>query len=170
MKGFPNEPGPMNQLEAAPVKKPEEAPAPKGGQAAARPPAQEPKSAAPVSAPSGGGEALPSVETKQLVLRAIFGVDHELTHQQIMQRARTLPGVKNIASVDAEAAGALKKVRELVSSIGFWDPGDTVLSSPEGTFDFISAGRTTLAILREGGYSPGVRETLILIAQEIDKL
>ena len=134
-------------------------------------PAAEDKAAAPAPAatPAPGGP-LPSDETKQLVLRAIFGVDRELTHQEILQRARSLPGVKNIAPVGSEAAGALAKVRDLAGSIGISDPSDIVLSCSEGVFDFINAGKTTLAVVREGNYSAGVRETLIIIAQEIDKL
>ena len=197
MKGFSGEPKPMNQLEAAPVdKKPETTvpsvpkltPTADSKPAVPAPPATPPPvapatpappaaSAAPApattpapAAPAAAAVGLPDEGTKQLVLRAIFGVDHELTHQQIIQRARTLPGVKNISTVNAEAANALSTVRELVGSLGFGSASDIVLSSPEGAFDFISAGGTTLAILREGEYAPGVRETLILIAQEIDKL
>lgn len=134
------------------------------------PPAEsKPAPAAPVAAPAAGGP-LPTGETKQLVLRAIFGVDRELTHQEIMQRARSLPGVKHIAPVGAEAAEALAKVRGLAGSVGIGDPNDIVLSCSDGVFDFISGGNTTLAVVREGKYSAGVRETLIIIAQEIDKL
>jgi hypothetical protein len=146
MKGFATEPAP--------------APAP---------PAEN-KPAAVAPAPTPAGSPLPTGETKQLVLRAIFGVDRELTHQEILQRARSLPGVKNIAPVGSEAAGALSKVRDLAGSVGISDPNDIVLSCSEGVFDFISAGSTTLAVVREGKYSAGVRETLIIIAQEIDKL
>lgn len=176
MKGFPEEPKPMGQLEAAPVEPAKPAPpaVPAKPEAKTEPakPAPAPPAPAPSSipAPSPLSDGLPTTETKQLVLRAIFGVDHELSHQQILQRARTLPGVKNLSAVDAEAIAALGKVRSLVGSIGLGSADDLVLSNSEGVFDFISAGSTTLAILRDGEYAAGVRETLILIAQELDKL
>ncbi len=107
---------------------------------------------------------------QQLELRAIFGVDHALDQQEIIQRARTLPGVRNVAVVGAHEASALSNFRQAMQGMGFGDSNQMKLNAGGGDIDFLSEGGTTIAVLHEGNYAPGVQETLIIVAREIGKL
>ena len=44
------------------------------------------------------------------------------------------------------------------------------LNFGSGSVDFITEGDTTLAVLQQGPYAPGVQETLIIVARELNKL
>ena len=107
---------------------------------------------------------------QQLELRAIFGVDHILSQDEILQRARTLPGIRNVAVIGGEEASALSNFRQALQGMGFGNSDEMKLSSGGGTVDFLSEGDATLAVLREASYAPGVKETLIFVAREIGKL
>ncbi len=149
------EPAPAQQ--AQPVYTPQPASAPQASQ-----PVQP---AAP--APSA---STPAPAFQQLELRAIFGVDHVLDTQEILQRARTLPGIRNIAVVGRQESAALSNFRQAMQSMGFGDSSEMKLSSGGGSVDFLTEGETTIAVLLEGSYAPGVQETLIIVAREIGKL
>ena len=116
---------------------------------------------APVPAPT---------EIKQLELRAIFGVDHELSRQEMMQRARTLPGIKNVSPISGDEVAALDTIKSCMANLGFGKSESILLSCPNGVIDFITYGTATLAVVHESDYAPGVRETLIIIARELDKI
>ena len=112
----------------------------------------------------------PSPAFQQLELRAIFGVDHVLDRQEIIQRARTLPGVRNVAVVGQQEASALSNFRQAMQGMGFGDSEEMKLNSGGGDVDFLTEGETTIAVLHEGAYAPGVQETLIIVAREIGKI
>ena len=109
-------------------------------------------------------------EIKQLELRAIFGVDHELSRQEMMQRARTLPGIKNVSPISGDEVAALDTIKSCMANLGFGKSESILLSCPNGVIDFITYGTATLAVVHESDYAPGVRETLIIIARELDKI
>lgn len=170
---------------AAPVRsEPQPAPAPKPEPTpvAQRRPEPEP-TPAPAPTPRAEAEAQPSFapdkpvveesvtsETKQLELRAIFGVDHELSQLEIMQRARGLPGILNVSKANSKEVEALGLLKGCASKLGLEENDPVVMSSPQGFIDFVSCEGTSLAVLREGKYAPGVRETLIICARELAKL
>ncbi|MFK7911222.1 MAG: hypothetical protein AB8F34_11580 [Akkermansiaceae bacterium] len=112
----------------------------------------------------------PAPAFQQLELRAIFGVDHPLDQQEIIQRARTLPGVRNVAVVGEHESAALSNFRQAMQTMGFGDSREMKLNAAGGDVDFLSEGETTIAVLHEGTYAPGVQETLIIVAREIGKL
>lgn len=107
---------------------------------------------------------------QQLELRAIFGVDHLLNQQQIIQRANSLPGVRNVAIVGQQEASALSNFRQAMQSMGLGDSHDLKLNSGGSDVDFLTEGETTIAVLHEGHYAPGVKETLIIVARELGRL
>ena len=109
-------------------------------------------------------------ETKQLELRAIFGVDHELSYQEIMQRVRGLPGILNVTKINSKEVEAVQILQECTSKLGLREGESIVMSCSQGLVDFLEFKGTSLAILRKGKYFPGVRETLIICARELDKL
>jgi len=106
----------------------------------------------------------------QLVLRAIFGVTQELNKNEILQRARTLPGVRNLHLVGSDEAKAMSDLRASLERMGFGDQNSMSLHTDAGTIDIIEEPGATLAVLHEGGYGAGVRETLIIVARELARL
>lgn len=144
------------------------APAPQVQQPA---PAQVAPSALAAAAPAAAATPQkPAPAFQQLELRAIFGVDYPLDQQEIIRRARALPGVRNVAVVGRQEASALSNFHQAMQSMGFGDSHEMKLNAGGSDVDFISEGETTLAILHEGTYAPGVQETLIIVAREIGKL
>lgn len=109
-------------------------------------------------------------EMKQLELRAIFGVDHELNQQEILQKARSLPGVLHIAKINAKELAALETLHSCANRLGIDDDQPLVMSCPDGFIDFLSYQDTSLAVLRNENFAPGVRETLIIVARELERL
>lgn len=96
-------------------------------------------------------------ETSQLVLRAIFGVTRELDRGEILQRARTLPGVRNLHIVGQSEGAAMASLRESIQRMGFGDQASLALTTSGGVVDIIEEPGTTLAVLHEGTYAAGVR-------------
>ena len=111
-----------------------------------------------------------SDRTKQLELRAIFGVDHELSHQEIMQRMRDLPGIINIAEINSSEAKAFGALKSCALKLGLAREDPVFVRSARGVIDFVSYKGTTLGILLEGTYGPGVRETLYICTRELERL
>jgi hypothetical protein len=162
----------VQQVAPAPSKveqAPEPEPTPRP-QAQPQPQAEAPakkKSFVPVR-PSAGKPV--TSEIKQLELRAIFGVDHELNYKEIMQKARGLSGIVHVAKVNGKESAAIEALQGLASKLGLDEDEPIVLSCPEGFIDFICCDETSLAVLRNDDYAPGVRETLIIVARELEKL
>lgn len=109
-----------------------------------------------------------SYSIKQLELRAIFGVDREMTKEEIIQRSRSLPGIRQIARGNEQDIGAVDALKQVISNLGF---GNNPLRLYSGSvpIEFIREGGTLLAVQTDGGFAPGVRETLMLVARELDK-
>lgn len=136
---------------------------------------QEPAAAAPAStmqtqsASSFGGDFLSdSSSIRQLELRAIFGVDRELSADEILQRARALPGVRHISRVAAREVTAIEGLKNLLPALGL--PGPLKLYAGNTPVDFIREGGVLLAVQTDGGFAPGVRETLMIITRELGRL
>ena len=107
---------------------------------------------------------------EQLEIRAIFGVDHALDANEMIQRARSLSGVGTVAAVAGKEQQALADFRSAIKTLGLGDPDLMEINFGSGSVDFIVEGNTTLAVLQQGPYAPGVKETLIIVARELDKL
>lgn len=144
-------------------------------------PAEEPKPATPepksepapqpapaVAATSASGDS-DSSSIKQLELRAIFGVDRELTESEILQRSRSLPGIRNLARVSGAEAGAVDSIKRLIGGLGFGD-GQVKLYCGSAPIEFVREGSVLLAVQTDGGFAPGVRETLMIVARELGKM
>lgn len=136
----------------------------------AQPPQQQPAQNQGYGSQQTRPSTRASGATRQLELRAIFGVNHELTRDEILQRARSLPGVRNISVVDPAGARALEVLQSTINQIGFADGESVGLHCPGGMIDFITEGGATVAVLHEGEYAAGVCETLIIACREISKL
>jgi hypothetical protein len=118
---------------------------------------------------SFGGDFLSdSSSIRQLELRAIFGVDRELSADEILQRARALPGVRHISRVAAREVTAIEGLKNLLPALGL--AGPLKLYAGSTPVDFIREGGVLLAVQTDGGFAPGVRETLMIIARELGRL
>lgn len=142
-------------------------------------PAAQPAPAAP--APAFAAPASPSAPAKteepqsdsfhirQLELRAIFGVDREMNAEEILQRSRALPGVRNLARLNPQDMASIDAVKNLLPNLGFGG-GALKLYSGSVPLEFIREGSVMLAVQTDGGFAPGVRETLMIVARELGKL
>jgi hypothetical protein len=109
-----------------------------------------------------------SFSIRQIELRAIFGVDREMNPEEILQRARALPGMRNIARLSPQDIRALDALKQLLPNLGFGG-GELKLYSGPVPLEFIREGSVILAVQTDGGFAPGVRETLILVARELGR-
>jgi hypothetical protein len=133
--------------------------------------------ATPVAQPSQPASVAAHHETyesdshsiRQLELRAIFGVDRELTADEILQRSRSLPGVRHLARLAPQDAGVLDGLKRLISGLGFGS-GQVKLYSGSVPIEFIREGNVLLAVQTDGGFAPGVRETLMIVGRELGRL
>ncbi len=133
------------------------------------PAAQAPVSpAAPAVAASDDSQS-DSFSIRQLELRAIFGVDREMTPDEIMQRTRALPGMRNIARVAPEDMATIESLKTLLPNLGFGS-GTLKLYSGSVPLEFIREGSVLLAVQTDGGFAPGVRETLMIVARELGRI
>lgn len=109
-----------------------------------------------------------SFSIKQLELRAIFGVDCEMTKDEIIQRSRSLPGLRHMALLSEQDTVIVEALRQVVSNLGF---GKSPIKIYSGSLpiDFIREGNILLAVQTDGGFAPGVRESLMLVARELNK-
>jgi hypothetical protein len=142
----------------------------------ATPPAQEVSPAAtpaatpaPVAQEHSPDPLSDSFSIRQLELRAIFGVDREMNTDEILQRSRALPGMKNIARVNAQDMGTIEALKSLLPNLGFGS-GGLKLYAGSIPLEFIREGPVLLAVQTDGGFAPGVRETLMLVARELGRL
>lgn len=164
---------PFGFAEEAPVAKPVEAPAkPAETPAAPAPAAAVPAPApAPVSAPAAesGGFDSDSGSIRQLALRAIFGVDRDLGAEEILQRARSLAGIRHVARVPASENATIDALKRVIGGLGF-GAAQVKLYCGSAPIEFIREGDVLLAVQNDGSFAPGVRETLMIVARELGKL
>jgi hypothetical protein len=151
---------------------------------AVAPPAQQPEAVAPappapvVAPPPAQVAATPaptdesqsdSFNIRQLELRAIFGVDREMNADEIMQRSRALPGMRNIARISPSDITTIDALKHLLPGLGFGS-GALKIYCGSVPLEFIREGPVMLAVQTDGGFAPGVRETLMIVARELNRI
>jgi hypothetical protein len=158
------------QVPAAFAAAPEPAPAP-FVQTPAPVQAAAPVVQAPAAAPAQpfDDSQSDSFNIRQLELRAIFGVDREMNADEILQRSRALPGMRNIARVATAEMATIDSLKTLLPNLGF-GTGALKLYAGSVPLEFIREGSVMLAVQTDGGYAPGVRETLMIVARELSRL
>jgi hypothetical protein len=165
----------MEGMPAAPPASP--APFPQWGQPSpsAVPAAQTPAASLPAqpfaAAPQpfhANGLVSDSSSIRQLELRAIFGVDRELNADEILDRARALPGLRGIARVASNEAVAIDSLSNLAAQLGAIGP--LKLYAGNVPVEFIREGSVLLAVQTDHSFAPGVRETLMIVARELGRL
>jgi hypothetical protein len=106
---------------------------------------------------------------RQLELRAIFGIDREMNADEIMQRTRSLPGIRHIARIHSHEIASLDALKKSLHSLGL-HAESLRLSNGHTSIDFFRHGQTALAVQVDGAFAPGIRETIMIVARELDKL
>lgn len=128
----------------------------------------KPLAEAEVSVPSNPAPDSRPVDERQLVLRAIFGVAHNLDRNEILKKASSLPGIISVQALGRAECAALGV---LLDGIKRLDQGaDLKLVSSQGSVELIKDGATTLFVLHEGVYRPGVREILTIVARGLSQV
>ncbi len=159
---------PARQIPAVFAQPAQPAPVQQAAPAATQAPASAPAPASKVD--TGFDESnSDSFSIRQLELRAIFGVDREMTTEEILQRSRSLPGMKNIARVNQQDMSTIEALKNLLPNLGFGS-GALKLYAGSVPLEFIREGQVLLAVQTDGGFAPGVRETLMLVARELGRL
>lgn len=125
--------------------------------------------AAPASQPQDQDSQSDSFNIRQLELRAIFGVDREMNADEILQRARALPGMQNLARMSSQDMATVDAVKKLLPALGFGS-GALKLYSGSTPLEFIREGSVMLAVQTDGSFAPGVRETLMIVARELGRI
>ncbi len=92
-----------------------------------------------------------------------------MSPKEIFERCRALKGIQNIAWVNAEDMATIEALKNLLPNLGF---GSSVLKlyADSVPLEFIREGSVLLAVQTDGGFAPGVRETLMLVAREFGRL
>ena len=117
------------------------------------------------AAPASAGQS-----TRQLELRAIFGAEGEMSRDEILTRAKGLPGIREVAVVGPGEVAAVQTMGDVLARFGYGGAGAWQVTCSGGVMDFISGEGATLAVLREGRYAAGVWETLMIVARELGRL
>lgn len=127
-------------------------------------------SPAPASTAAGfEGFESDSASIRQLELRAIFGVDREMNEDEILKRSRALPGIRHLARMATQDAGAVDAIKRVLGSLGFGG-GQVKLYCGSAPIEFIRENQVLLAVQTDGGFAPGVRETLMIVARELGRM
>lgn len=139
------------------------------------PPLATAGAAAPVAASPGPlSSSVPSSAAdpqpiRQLELRAIFGVDRELTENEMLDRSRRLSGIRQLSRISPEQLAAIENVGKSLESLGF-SGVQVAITCANQPIEFIRDGKAVLAVQTDGSFAPGVRETLMIVARELAKM
>ncbi|MEP4078764.1 hypothetical protein [Haloferula sp.] len=129
-------------------------------------PAKSTPAASTPSSPVGESD---SSSIRQLELRAIFGVDRELSEAEILQRSRALPGIRHLGRIANADIGMIDGIKKVLSNLDFGG-GEIQLQCNNAPIDFVREGSVLLAVQTDGSFAPGVRETLMIVARELGRM
>lgn len=108
------------------------------------------------------------VDDRQLVLRAIFGVAHDLNRDEILKRASELAGIVSVKLLGRAERAAFSVLRDGIHELGHSSNLEVV--SNEASVELIHGEATTLVVFYKGEYRPGVREILTIVAREFSQI
>jgi hypothetical protein len=107
--------------------------------------------------------------SSQLELKAIFGADRDMAAEEILHRTRSLPGIRHVSRVNEFDVNALDSLKKSLSVLGFGD-ANFRLYGGSAPVEFVRDGQVLLAVQTNGGFAPGVREILKIVARELRKM
>ncbi len=162
-------------------------------------PAAAPAQAAPAPAqPAAPAQAAPGFEfgfesdPKQLILRALFGVEQPLSLEDVLDRLASFDGLQVCVLIDkqsgaakasrgadegktkafeAQAQQAYNKVISLAEDLQVTNAESFTLRTGQGAMSFFNAPKACLAVLQDAvQFQPGVRERLTLVTRELSEM
>ena len=77
--------------------------------------------------------------------------------------------MRNIARVATQDMATIESLKSLLPNLGF-GTGGLKLYAGAVPLEFIREGPVLLAVQTDGGFAPGVRETLMIVARELGRL
>ena len=92
-----------------------------------------------------------------------------MSTDEILQRTRSLPGVKHVAKIGYSDVVALESLKATLQGLGFGG-GNIRLYSGSVPIEFVRDGQTMLAVQTDGGFAPGVKEAIMIVARELEKM
>lgn len=107
------------------------------------------------------------VAERQLILRAIFGVAHDLNREEILSRASSLSGIVSVQVLGSAELAAFRVLRDGIQMLGH--AVDLKVVSKKGSVELIHEKDVSLVVLYEGEYRPGVREVLTIVARALSR-
>jgi hypothetical protein len=130
---------------------------------------QAPPAQAPAPQPPLAESPSDSFNIRQLEMRALFAMDRDMNEDEILQRSGALSGIRQIARVSPQDMALIDALKNLLPRLGFGS-GTLKLYAGSVPLEFIRAGSCLLAVQTDGGFAPGVRETLMIVARELNRL
>jgi hypothetical protein len=130
---------------------------------------QTPTAQTPATPPHAEESPSDTFHIRQLEMRAIFSMDREMDADEILQRSGALPGIRQVARVSPEDTAMIDDLKNLLPRLGFGS-GTLKLYAGSVPLEFIRAGSVMLAVQTDGGFAPGIRETLMIVARELNRL
>lgn len=109
---------------------------------------------------------LQPVDESQLILRAIFGVGRDLNRDEVLKKASELPGIMSVKLLGRPELAALRVLRDGIQDLGV----SLDLISKDASVDLIHGEATSLVVFYEGGFRPGVREILTIVARQFSEI
>lgn len=106
---------------------------------------------------------------RQLELRAIFSVGHEMDAVEILERTRALPGVRHAALLWGNEWECLDSLRNALRAQDFRTEALRLFNG-HTSIDFFRHGQTTLAVQMDAAYPPGLHEMIMIVARELNAL
>lgn len=91
-----------------------------------------------------------------------------MSPEEILQRSRALPGIRHIARVATQDIATIDALKHVVANLGFGG-GGLRLFAGSVPVEFIREGNVMLAVQTDGGFAPGVRETLMIVGRELGR-
>ena len=107
--------------------------------------------------------------SRQLELRAIFGVDRPMSMDEIVQHCRNLSGVKNLTFLTGREASAIDTLFHVFQRLGLAG-AELRVHAGETPLELIREGPVIVVVESDGPFPSGVRETLTIVAREIARM
>jgi len=98
------------------------------------------------------------------LLRAIFGASQDMSAAEIWARCKQLPSILQLEILNQNETGTREDFNHLLSQHQFG--AQPRIYHSETPIELIHEGGITIAVKTNGGFAPGVRETLIIVARE----
>ena len=87
----------------------------------------------------------------------------------MLQRARGLSGIRSLARVGPKEMVIIEGLKNFLPGLGIGG-GPLKIHVGSAPLDFIREGPVVLAVQTDGGFAPGVRETLMIVARELGRI